>query len=124
MKTIIYLFLWGFLMAHYPAFSQNSDENNPQIDLQVVEVGVTITEIEDLETIDWKEIFDLYQSNKASDSIGVYLRLKDVSGVMDTGQKFHFKNFKYEVAGKVSERKRLQEQMDTITDRLKRKFLP
>ena len=120
MKAIKIIFLGTLLLLTEQYYAQQNTLPKEQIELK--ELGISVTEFKDLKTIEWSEIFDMFELYGEGSEIKVYLQLKDMDLRDSENTAFHFADFKVSVKGTKSEKEKLQAQMEQITNKLIEKY--
>lgn len=120
MKTVHIFFTAVVVLVSSLGFSQAKISEHRSV--AVNEIGVTVTELEDLKTIDWNEIFTIFDGQNDDSKIALFVELKDIDATNKDNEKVHFTKVKYEVAGLKSESKNLKKQMVMITKRILKNY--
>jgi len=72
MKTIKLLTVTLFLFAISAIQGQDPHEDS---NTKVKELGITVDEIEELDTLNWNEVFSIFKDNNPEDSIQVFIKI-------------------------------------------------
>ena len=120
MKTIKTLAFIALILMSQHFYAQQAEKTEEGI--EITGLGITVTEYEDLETIEWDEIFDLFDTYGKGSKFKVYLQLKDIKLKDVEDQSVYFQDLKFSVSGYKSEREELQQTMVQITEKLLRKY--
>jgi hypothetical protein len=120
MKTIKIIFLATLLLLTEQFYAQQDPLPKGQIELK--ELGISVSEFKDLKTIEWTEIFDMFELYGEGSEIKVYLQLKEMDLRDRDNKSVHFADFKVSVKGTKAEREKLQAQMEQITNKLIEKY--
>ncbi|MDX1315246.1 MAG: hypothetical protein R3356_07065, partial [Eudoraea sp.] len=72
MKTIKKLAFIALILMSQHFYAQQAEKTEEVI--EITGLGITVTEYEDLETIEWDEIFDLFDTYGKGSKFKVYLQ--------------------------------------------------
>lgn len=120
MKTVHIFITSILLVVSHLGFTQaiTSDKRSVEIN----ELGFTVTSLEDLKTIDWDNVLDIFEDESDTAQISFYVELKDFDVKNQDNEKVHFSKVKYEVSGYKNQRKELGKFMKIITKRILKSY--
>lgn len=120
MKSLQALFTTIVLIITAIGFSQTK---SPKIDkFEIQEIGVTVNTLQELKSIDWHEVFDIFEIDEENSKIKFYVQLKDFNAIDKNNKEVHFSKVKYEVSGYKNQRKELEKSMKAITKRILKSY--
>ena len=120
MKTVNILFTAVVLLVSSFGFSQAKISEHKNV--EVNGIGISVTELADLKTINWDDIFEIFNEQREDSKISLFVELKDIDATNKNNEEVHFTKIKYEVSGLKSESKNLRKQMVMITKRILKNY--
>jgi hypothetical protein len=120
MKTANILFTAVVLLVGSFGFSQAKISEHKNV--EVNGIGISVTELADLKTINWDDIFEIFNEQREDSKISLFVELKDIDATNKDNEEVHFTKVKYEVSGLKSESKNLRKQMVLITKRILKNY--
>jgi len=90
------------------------------IEVSVNSLAVTVDTIDEIETVNWDELFEVFESNAESDQITVQLAIKDLDMNSKTTSKIKLNNSSISVTGLKQNEKALIGEMKKRTKRFKK----
>jgi hypothetical protein len=110
MKSITFLSLALFFTSIFNGFSQ---QDTPVVLSSVNEIGIRVDSISELSTVDWDDLFSLFEMNQATDSICVFFELGKFDTKTQEGSNITFNDLKISVKGIAGNQEKLKEEMKT-----------
>lgn len=120
MKNLQVLLTVFSLLITTILFSQSDSLTNTKFEIH--EIGVTVDTLNELKTIDWDDLFDVFEMDDKNSKITFYVELKDVKVKDKKNNDVNFIQLKYTVSGYENERVDLQKQMTSITKNILKKY--
>lgn len=114
MKTIT---LFTFLMFIFFSISY-SQETKPLSIITVNEIGITVDSLSELSTVNWDDLFSIFEKNQPTDSISMYIQLKALKTDAGGSSILAYNNLKVSVKGVAENKRKLKEQMLQTTEKL------
>jgi len=114
MKTIT---LFSLLMFIF--FSKiYSQDKEPLSRITVNEIGITVSNSIELSTLNWDDLFSVFEQNQPTDSISMYIQLKDFEIGVGSRSNLVYNNLKVSVKGIVENKRNLKEKLMLTTEKL------
>jgi len=108
MKSITFFSWTLFFTSIFSGFSQ---QDTPVVLSSVNEIGIRVDSISELSTVDWDDLFSLFEMNKATDSICVFFELGKFDAKAQEGSNITFNDLKISVKGIAGNQDKLKEEM-------------
>ncbi len=116
MKNLQRLFTAIVLFVVTNGISQSESSKIEKFKIQ--EVGITVNNLEELKSIDWNDLFDIFDMDEDNSKINFYIELKDFKASDKNNNDVYFSEMKYAVSGYKNDRKKLETFMRIITKRI------
>ncbi|WP_394750731.1 hypothetical protein [Spongiimicrobium salis] len=118
MKTITKLFFSLFLLIGVNSFAQQNTSTS--VESAITSLEVKVTEIEELETLDWDDMFQVFDGNAAHQPIEIALVIDGDFKKKSLGDaKVTFSNFNIRLNGIQENRTQLRESMKEGTAKIR-----
>ena len=85
---------------------------------EIHEIGITVDTLDELKTIHWDDLFNVFELDQCNSKITFFVELKDVTAKDKKNNDVHFTKLKFEVSGYESERYELQKQLSSIAKKI------
>lgn len=116
MKSLNRIIFVCFMAINSFVFSQGEKE------IKIEELGITVDTIENLKTINWDELFSIFEYEKNNSKISLFIQLKEINVLDKNSQEMNIDKLKYVVTGYVYEKDKLKQQLVGITNKLIAKY--
>ena len=120
MKTLKQILFTAVLTVGMFGFSHAQAALEKEVTIE--RLGFTVDSIDDLKTIDWDDLFTVFDGQDSDSKIALFVRLKDVDVIAKDSTEMSFSDVKYEVSGYVHEKDILKQRLQGVTDRLTSKY--
>ena len=120
MKTLQVLLTTFSLLITAILFSQSDSLTNTKFEIH--EIGITVDALDELKTIDWDDLFAVFEMDERNSKITFFVELKDVDVKNRSDIEVHLSNLKFSVSGYENQRDELQEQLSSIVKKLLKKY--
>ena len=118
MKTITKVFLSLFMLIGVNCFAQ--EDTVISTESAITNLEVTVTEIEDLNTLDWNDIFQVFEGNAENQPIEIALVIDGDFKKKSLGDaKVTFSNFNMRLKGIQADKMQLMKTMKEKTQKVK-----
>ena len=118
-KTILMKTITLFSLLMFIFFSKiYSQDKEPLSRITVNEIGITVSNSIELSTLNWDDLFSVFEQNQPTDSISMYIQLKDFEIGVGSRSNLVYNNLKVSVKGIVENKRNLKEKLMLTTEKL------
>ncbi len=120
MKSVLF---WAVLaLTLTTAFAQSGKAESTKNKMVVHKLDFSVDNLDELEGMDWDDVFVVFKDNQPMDSVQVGVTLKDYTATNSDGVTLTVPRMQIFVRGLSKDRERLKEQLKNKVDRTAAKF--